>query len=107
MAKNPPSNPLPPDTIARHNQDHQHVLDEDYQALSRALMRRGVDLAAVEKKLAAFSLALPSWGLGTGGTRFGRFPVAGTPTTIHEKLADAAVVQQLGRLTPRVSLHFP
>jgi len=107
MAKNPPSNPLPPDTIARHNQDHQHVLDEDYQALSRALMRRGVDLAAVEKKLAAFSLALPSWGLGTGGTRFGRFPVAGTPTTVHEKLADAAVVQQLGRLTPRVSLHFP
>jgi L-rhamnose isomerase/sugar isomerase len=107
MARNPPSNPLPPDGIARHNQNHQRVLDEDYQALSRALTRRGVDLARIEKKLAGFSMALPSWGLGTGGTRFGRFPIPGTPTNIHEKLADAAVVQQLGRLTPRVSLHFP
>lgn len=99
--------PLPPEEIARHNQDHRRILDEDYQALSRALMRRGVDVGRIEKKLAGFSLALPSWGLGTGGTRFGRFPIAGTPTNLHEKLTDAAVVQQLGRLTPRVSLHFP
>lgn len=99
--------PLPQDTIARHNREHSDAIDQDYEALNRSLARRNVDLAAVQKKLAQFSLALPSWGLGTGGTRFGRFPIPGSPSNIHEKLADAAVVQQLGRLTPRVSLHFP
>ncbi|HEY5347308.1 MAG TPA: TIM barrel protein, partial [Rhizomicrobium sp.] len=42
-----------------------------------------------------------------GGTRFARFPIPGEPTNLHEKLADCAVVQQLCRATPRVSLHFP
>jgi L-rhamnose isomerase / sugar isomerase len=99
--------PLPQDAIARHNREQDDAIAQDYEALDRSLARRNIDLAAIQKKLAVFSLALPSWGLGTGGTRFGRFPIPGSPTNIHEKLADAAVVQQLGRLTPRVSLHFP
>lgn len=99
--------PLPPDLIARHNREHQEALSQDYEALRVVLARRGVDIASAEKRLARFSLALPSWGLGVGGTRFGRFPIPGMPTDIHEKLADAAVVEQLGRRTPRVSLHFP
>jgi len=99
--------PLPPEVIERHNREHADAIAQDYEALSRTLARRHIDLSAIEKKLAQFSLALPSWGLGTGGTRFGRFPIPGSPTNIHEKLADAAVVEQLGRLTPRVSLHFP
>jgi len=99
--------PLPPEMLARHNRERSGAIADDYEALARALTRRGIDVGALEKKLAQFSVALPSWGLGTGGTRFGRFPIPGTPNTIHEKLADAAVVQQLGRLTPRVSLHFP
>src|SRR5438067_10562815 len=99
--------PLSPELIAQHNRDHQDSLSQDYEALNRALTRRGMDVAVIAKKLAAFSLALPSWGMGVGGTRFGRFPLAGAPTNVHEKLADAAVVQQLGRATPRISLHFP
>ena len=99
--------PLPPELIARHNRECQDGLSQDYEALARALVRRRIDVALAEKKLTGFSLALPSWGLGVGGTRFGRFPIAGTPTDLHEKLADAAVVQQLGRITPRISLHFP
>lgn len=50
---------------------------------------------------------MPSWGTGRGGTRFAKFPIAGEPTNIHEKLADCAVINQLSRLTPRVSPHFP
>ena len=50
---------------------------------------------------------VPSWGAGRGGTRFAKFPIAGEPTNIHEKLEDCAVINQLSRVTPRVSPHFP
>ncbi len=55
----------------------------------------------------AFTVAVPTWGLGIGGTRFAKFPLPGEPTDIHEKLVDAGVLHQLGRMTPRVSPHFP
>jgi L-rhamnose isomerase/sugar isomerase len=45
--------------------------------------------------------------VGTGGTRFARFPIAGEPIGIFEKLEDCAVIQALGRSTPTVSPHFP
>ena len=54
-----------------------------------------------------FAVAVPSWALGTGGTRFGRFPGPGEPRTLAEKLADAAVVHRLTGAAPRVSLHIP
>ncbi|UKV13268.1 hypothetical protein L6172_14560 [Thalassospiraceae bacterium SW-3-3] len=46
-------------------------------------------------------------GVGTGGTRFARFPGPGEPRNIFEKLADCGVIQQLCRATPTVSLHIP
>jgi L-rhamnose isomerase/sugar isomerase len=66
-----------------------------------------VDICAVKARIACFSMALPTWGAGTGGTRFARFPIAGEPTNIHERLEDCAVVHQLSTVTPRVSPHFP
>ena len=54
-----------------------------------------------------FDVAIPSWGVGTGGTRFARFPSPGEPRNVLEKLDDCAVIEQLGRATPSVSLHFP
>ena len=55
----------------------------------------------------AFTVAVPSWGLGSGGTRFARFPIAGEPRNIFEKLEDCEVVFRLTRATPGVSLHIP
>ena len=81
--------------------------EDDYDSLGRALGRRGVAIDAVKAKVAGFSVALPTWGSGRGGTRFAKFPIPGEPTNIHEKLEDCAVVQQLCRVTPRVSPHFP
>jgi L-rhamnose isomerase/sugar isomerase len=95
------------EVIAEHNATGQVGLDDDYQSLQRALQRRGIDIEAVRSRVANFSVAIPSWGSGRGGTRFARFPMAGEPTNIHEKLEDCAVVQQLSRITPRVSPHFP
>lgn len=99
--------PISADLIAERNAADQGALDDDFGALSLRLQRRGIDVAAVMNKLHAFTLAVPSWGTGRGGTRFAKFPLAGEPTNIHEKLEDCAVIQQLGRTTPRVSPHFP
>ena len=52
-------------------------------------------------------MAIPSWGVGTGGTRFGRFPGLGEPRNVFEKLEDCAVIHKLTGATPTVSLHLP
>jgi len=99
--------PLSADLIAETNARHADALEEDYTALGRKLSRSGIDIDAVKTRVAGFSVAVPSWGAGRGGTRFAKFPIAGEPTNIHEKLEDCAVINQLSRVTPRVSPHFP
>ena len=99
--------PLSQEQIEEGNVVEAEALAEDYGALGRQLSRRGIDIDAIKTKVGAFSVAIPSWGAGRGGTRFAKFPIPGEPTNIHEKLADCAVVNQLSRATPRVSPHFP
>jgi L-rhamnose isomerase/sugar isomerase len=99
--------PLPPDLIERENAGVLAALEDEYDSLGRALARRGRSIEAVKDKVKAFAVAVPTWGLGVGGTRFAKFPIPGEPIGIHEKLEDAAVVNQLGRLTPTASPHFP
>jgi len=99
--------PLSQDQIEEGNAAEAEALAEDYTALGRQLSRRGIDIDAIKAKVGAFSVAIPTWGAGRGGTRFAKFPIPGEPTNIHEKLADCAVVNQLSRATPRVSPHFP
>ena len=99
--------PLSADLIAEANARGFAALDEDYEALGRKLSRTGIDIDVIKHRVAQFSVAVPSWGAGRGGTRFAKFPIPGEPTNIHEKLEDCAVINQLGRVTPRVSPHFP
>ena len=75
--------------------------------LGEKLDRRGIDIAAILEKVSAFGVAVPSWGAGTGGTRFARFPGGGEPRDVFDKIEDCAVIQQLTRVTPTVSLHIP
>jgi len=98
---------LPQERIELHNGKRLDALQDEYDGLDRLLKHRGIDIAVIKRKVSAFSVAIPSWGLATGGTRFGRFPIAGEPTNLQERLQDCAVVQQLCRITPRVSTHFP
>ncbi|WP_260582472.1 L-rhamnose catabolism isomerase [Sphingopyxis sp. PET50] len=99
--------PVARDIVERLNAGLSDALDDDFDSLGRQLHRRGIDIEAVTSKVAGFSVAVPSWGAGRGGTRFAKFPIPGEPTNIHEKLEDCAVIQQLCRMTPRVSPHFP
>jgi L-rhamnose isomerase/sugar isomerase len=79
----------------------------DYRALANRLDSRGVDVAAVERKLGALTIETPSWGYGDSGTRFGIFPQRGRPRDVFERLQDAAEVQRLTGTAPAVALHFP
>lgn len=82
-------------------------LRADYDALGQKLARQGVDIEALTRKAQAFAVAVPSWGTGTGGTRFARFPGQGEPANIFDKLDDCGVIHQLTAATPSVSLHIP
>ena len=99
--------PIPAALIAAHNGEARNHLERDYAGLGEQLARRNVDIDAVKARAAAFSVALPSWGVGTGGTRFARFPGPGEPRDVFDKLQDCAAVHQLTRATPAVSLHLP
>jgi len=95
------------DQIQAHNAALQRHADTDYEYLSEQLARRYVDIDTITQQVAAFGVAIPSWGVGTGGTRFARFPGMGEPRHVFDKLQDCAVIQQLARATPTVSLHIP
>jgi L-rhamnose isomerase / sugar isomerase len=95
------------DFIATENASHQAALAEDYDALGRQLARRGIAIDAMTERAMNYAVAVPTWGVGTGGTRFARFPGPGEPRSIHDKLEDCGVINQLTRVTPNVSPHFP
>lgn len=65
------------------------------------------NLEAVLKKLGDFNIAIPSWALGTGGTRFGRFSGGGEPRSLEEKIYDVGVINALNKSSNSISLHIP
>jgi len=95
------------DFVADQNRARLADHREDFDALAHKLMRRGLDPEALVRDAVAFAVAVPSWGVGTGGTRFARFPGPGEPRNVFDKLADCGVINTLTRLTPTVSPHFP
>ena len=59
------------------------------------------------QKLIAFQIAIPSWALGTGGTRFGRFSGGGEPRSLEEKMEDIGLLHSLNQSSGAISLHIP
>lgn len=59
------------------------------------------------RQIEAFQVAIPSWALGTGGTRFGRFSGGGEPRSLEEKMEDVGLLHQLNRASGAISLHIP
>jgi L-rhamnose isomerase / sugar isomerase len=93
--------------IAEQNQKLQVWIDEDYEYLAKKLSRRNLDIEDLTTRAESFRVAVPSWGVGTGGTRFARFPGVGEPRNIYEKLEDCGTIFKLVRSTDAVSLHIP
>ena len=89
--------------IQEHNQNYlvDHKKNFDF-------IRSGIkDLDQVLEKLKAFQIAIPSWALGTGGTRFGRFPGGGEPRSLEEKIEDVGLLHALNQSSGAISLHIP
>ena len=59
------------------------------------------------QKLIDFQVAIPSWALGTGGTRFARFSGAGEPGNLEEKMEDVGLLHALNQSSGAISLHIP
>ena len=93
--------------IEQANAALSSALEADYDALGEHLDRRGIDIGEIKAKVAAYRVAIPSWGVGTGGTRFARFPGLGEPRDVFDKLDDCGVIHRLTGATPSVSLHIP
>lgn len=95
------------DFIASENAKSLAAHKADFAHLGQQLERRGISIEAMTARAMAYQVAVPTWGVGTGGTRFARFPGPGEPRHIHDKLEDCGVINQLTRATGTVSPHFP
>ncbi|HEY8687633.1 MAG TPA: TIM barrel protein [Chitinophagaceae bacterium] len=82
-----------------HLKDHQQKFDFVVSSVANA--------KSVLQKIIDFQIAIPSWALGTGGTRFGRFSGGGEPRTLEEKIEDVGLLHQLNRSSGAISLHIP
>ena len=86
------------DIVSAENDKRRKALESDYSHLGEQLDRRGIAIDAIRDKVAAFHVAVPSWGVGTGGTRFARFPGRrAEPRDIFDKLADCSRDQPADR----------
>lgn len=84
-------------------QSHQEYFD----FLSNNLTKKGKDVNQLLSRLKAFQVAIPSWALGAGGTRFGRFSFYGEPSSLEQKIEDVGVLHALTQTAGAVSLHIP
>ena len=80
---------LSKELIQQHNHEY---LDTHKWALDFTMQQPLNNIDEVINKLMAFQIAIPSWALGTGGTRFGRFSGGGEPGNLEQKIEDVGLL---------------
>jgi L-rhamnose isomerase/sugar isomerase len=89
--------------ISEHNQALLNEHQRKYEFIAGDIR----NAESVLRKLIDFQIAIPSWALGTGGTRFGRFSGGGEPRSLEEKMEDIGLLHALNRSSGAISLHIP
>ena len=89
--------------IDQHNSDIQKLHQKRFDFVKLEIP----EVEEVIQKLIKFNVAIPSWALGTGGTRFARFSGAGEPGNLEQKMEDVAVLHALNNASGAISLHIP
>ncbi|WKN33533.1 sugar isomerase [Porifericola rhodea] len=97
---------IQPDIIRQFNEQAHEEHHRKLNALQH-MRNNANELEHVIQKLMAMQIAIPSWALGTGGTRFGRFAGGGEPRSLEEKLEDIGLLHALNGNSGAVSLHIP
>ncbi|MDG2147677.1 MAG: sugar isomerase [Flavobacteriaceae bacterium] len=80
---------------------------ENFDFLANKLSEKGHNVSDIVSKLSELQVAIPSWALGAGGTRFGRFSFYGEPSNLEQKLEDVGILHSLTQTAGAVSLHIP
>ena len=80
---------------------------DNFDFLASKLTKNGHKVETIVSKLSEFQVAIPSWALGAGGTRFGRFGFYGEPSNLEEKIDDVGILHSLTQTAGAVSLHIP
>ncbi len=83
----------------------EHTTQLNY--LCELLIKKGFDVNALLHQIKSFQVAIPSWALGSGGTRFGRFSIGGEPRNLQEKIEDIGLLHALNQSSNSISLHIP
>ena len=93
--------------IANSNESVIDLHKENFDFLVDRLTKRGHHVEDIVSKLTEFQVAIPSWALGAGGTRFGRFSFYGEPLNLEQKIEDIGLIHSLTQTAGTVSLHIP
>lgn len=89
--------------IEQHNQGNLATHQRNFNFISENIS----NIEEIVEKLKVFQIAIPSWALGTGGTRFGRFSGPGEPGTLEQKIEDVGLLHKLNQSSGAISLHIP
>ena len=98
---------LTKETINLINQSSTKQHSQEFESLAEKLTQEGIDVKTLLGQLEKFQIAVPSWALGAGGTRFGRFKFGGAPRTLLEKIEDVGLLHALTKNSNAISLHIP
>jgi L-rhamnose isomerase/sugar isomerase len=93
--------------IDKHNKKIEKEHIASFAPLVDQLDKKGIEVNALIEQIGSFQIAIPSWALGAGGTRFGRFPIGGEPGSLEEKIKDVGLLHTLNRSSGSISLHIP
>lgn len=93
--------------ISEHNKNARDGHESPFSFIGEELEKKGIDVDRLINQIAIFQVAIPSWALGAGGTRFGRFPIGGEPGSLEEKISDVGILHALNRSSGAISLHIP
>lgn len=88
-------------------EEHNQAAHKDHKRRLDFIASDVNNTEALLQKLIDFQVAIPSWALGTGGTRFGRFPGGGEPRNLEEKIEDIGLLHALNKSSGAISLHIP
>jgi L-rhamnose isomerase / sugar isomerase len=93
--------------LASTEHEQRKIHAERFAVLKGQLEQDGMDVEGLVRELMALEIEVPSWALGTGGTRFGRFPIGGEPGNLFQKIEDVALLKKLTASVSSISLHIP
>src|SRR5690606_20106157 len=98
---------IDPEQISDQNRRGEAGHRDAFDFLASRLDGAGHDVDTLLKKITKFPIAIPRWGLGSGGTRFARFPGGGEPRSLEEKMLDGGLLHAINRSGGALSLHIP